>query len=96
MPGALPGLSLPNWDAVPHLTAGALSVALVALAQAASVAPSMPNPDGSRSSVNADFTAQGIANLGGGLFSSNVTTANCTAPVGDSCSRTCNRNWHRS
>ncbi|MFF0636082.1 SulP family inorganic anion transporter [Nocardia sp. NPDC004151] len=80
IPGALPGLSLPNWDAMPHLAAGALSVALVALAQAASVAPSMPNPDGSRSSVNADFTAQGIANLGGGLFSS--------LPSGGSLSRT--------
>ncbi|GAB2563995.1 SulP family inorganic anion transporter [Nocardia heshunensis] len=80
IPGALPGLSLPNWDAMPHLAAGALSVALVALAQAASVAPSMPNPDGSRSSVIADFTAQGIANLGGGLFSA--------LPAGGSLSRT--------
>ncbi|MFE3190974.1 SulP family inorganic anion transporter [Nocardia sp. NPDC059240] len=80
IPGALPGLSLPNWGAMPHLAAGALSVALVALAQAASVAPSMPNPDGSRSSVNADFTAQGIANLGGGLFSA--------LPAGGSLSRT--------
>ncbi|MGW4242098.1 SulP family inorganic anion transporter [Nocardia sp. NPDC004722] len=80
IPGALPGLSLPNWGAMPHLAAGALSVALVALAQAASVAPSMPNPDGGRSSVNTDFTAQGIANLGGGLFSA--------LPAGGSLSRT--------
>lgn len=80
IPAALPGLSLPNWGAMPHLAAGALSVALVALAQAASVAPSMPNPDGTRSKVNSDFTAQGIANLGGGLFQA--------LPSGGSLSRT--------
>ncbi|MCR1981886.1 hypothetical protein NSA53_06460, partial [Cellulosimicrobium cellulans] len=42
-------------------------VALVALAQAASIAPSMPNPDGSRSDTNADFRSQGWANVAGGL-----------------------------
>jgi SulP family sulfate permease len=55
-------------------------VALVALAQAAGVAPSMPNPDGSRSDANGDFTSQGIANLGGALFQS--------LPAGGSLSRT--------
>ncbi|GJF32758.1 putative sulfate transporter YvdB [Kitasatospora sp. NE20-6] len=80
IPAALPGLSLPDWGAMPHLVGGALSVALVALAQAAGVAPSMPNPDGSRSSVNGDFAAQGLANLGGGLFQA--------LPAGGSLSRT--------
>ncbi|MCU1648357.1 MAG: putative transporter [Nocardia sp.] len=80
IPAALPGLSLPNWDAMPHLVPGALSVALVALAQAAGVAPSMPNPDGSRSNMNGDFISQGVANIGGGLFQA--------LPSGGSLSRT--------
>lgn len=80
IPASLPSLSLPDWGAMPHLVCGAFSVALVALAQAAGVAPSMPNPDGSRSSVNGDFAAQGLANLGGGLFQA--------LPAGGSLSRT--------
>ena len=80
IPAALPGFSAPSWGAVPHLIGGACSVALVALAQAAGVAPSMPNPDGSRSSVNGDFVSQGLANLGGGLFQA--------LPSGGSLSRT--------
>ncbi|MEV6279658.1 SulP family inorganic anion transporter [Nocardia sp. NPDC051832] len=80
IPGVLPPLSMPDWGAIPHLFGGALAVAFVALAQAAGVAPSMPNPDGSRSNVNGDFAAQGIANIGGGLFSA--------LPAGGSLSRT--------
>ncbi len=55
-------------------------MALVALAQAAGIAPSMPNPDGSRSDVNGDFRSQGYANLLGGLFQA--------LPSGGSLSRT--------
>lgn len=80
IPAALPSFSAPTWSAMPHLVGGALSVALVALAQAAGVAPSLPNPDGSRSSVNGDFASQGLANLGGGLFQA--------LPSGGSLSRT--------
>jgi SulP family sulfate permease len=80
IPAALPGFSAPNRHAVPHLIGGAVSVALVALAQAAGIAPSVPNPDGSRSSVNGDFLAQGAANVGGGLFQA--------LPSGGSLSRT--------
>ncbi|WNM43213.1 SulP family inorganic anion transporter [Kitasatospora sp. CM 4170] len=80
IPAALPGFSAPAWDALPHLAPGALSVALVALAQAAGISPSVPNPDGSRSSVNGDFVSQGVANLGGGLFQA--------LPAGGSLSRT--------
>lgn len=68
IPGALPPVTLPDWSAMPHLFGGALSVALVALAQAAGIGPSVPNPDGSRSEMNADFRAQGVANIGGGFF----------------------------
>jgi sulfate permease, SulP family len=80
IPGALPSFTSPAWDAMPHLLGGALSVALVALAQAAGISPSMPNPDGSRSGVNGDFMSQGVANLGGGLFQA--------LPSGGSLSRT--------
>lgn len=80
VPGALPGFSAPDLSAVPHLAWGSVSVALVALAQAAGIAPSMPNPDGSRSDVDGDFRAQGYANLTGGLFQA--------LPSGGSMSRT--------
>ena len=80
IPAALPGFSAPDLGAVPHLLGGAASVALVALAQAAGISPSMPNPDGSRSSVNGDFLSQGAANIGGGLFQA--------LPSGGSLSRT--------
>ncbi|MEW5629305.1 SulP family inorganic anion transporter [Streptomyces hydrogenans] len=80
IPAALPGFSLPDLSAVPALLGGAVAVALVGLAQAASIGPSVPNPDGSRSSVNGDFAAQGLANLAGGLFQA--------LPSGGSLSRT--------
>ncbi|MFD0352006.1 SulP family inorganic anion transporter [Kitasatospora aburaviensis] len=44
IPAALPGFSAPAWDALPHLAPGALSVALVALAQAAGISPRCPTP----------------------------------------------------
>ncbi|MFI7391516.1 alkyl sulfatase C-terminal domain-containing protein [Streptomyces tendae] len=56
------------------------SVALVALAQAAGIGPSMPNPGGTRSDMNGDFRSQGCANLLGGLFQA--------LPSGGSMSRT--------
>ncbi|MEI5032061.1 SulP family inorganic anion transporter [Streptomyces sp. S1A(2023)] len=80
IPASLPGFSAPDLAAVPDLAWGAVSVALVGLAQAAGIAPSMPNPDGSRSDVNGDFRAQGYANLTGGLFQA--------LPSGGSMSRT--------
>ncbi|SCD66865.1 SulP family inorganic anion transporter [Streptomyces sp. OspMP-M43] len=80
IPAALPAFTAPDPSAVPHLIGGAFSVALVALAQAAGIAPSMPNPDGTRSDVNGDFRSQGYANLSGGLFQA--------MPSGGSLSRT--------
>lgn len=80
IPAALPSFSAPDLSAVPELAGGAFSVALVALAQAAGIAPSMPNPDGTRSDVNGDFRSQGYANLLGGLFQA--------LPSGGSMSRT--------
>ncbi len=80
IPASLPGLTLPDLSVAPHLIGGAFAVALVGLAQAASIAPSMPNPDGSRSDANADFRSQGWANVAGGFFQA--------LPSGGSMSRT--------
>ncbi|MFY0512956.1 SulP family inorganic anion transporter [Streptomyces anulatus] len=80
IPAALPSFTAPDPTAAPDLVQGAVSVALVALAQAAGIAPSMPNPDGTRSDINGDFRSQGYANLAGGLFQA--------LPSGGSMSRT--------
>ncbi|MCX5529448.1 SulP family inorganic anion transporter [Streptomyces sp. NBC_00006] len=80
IPAALPSFTAPDLSAVGALLPGAFAVALVGLAQAASIGPTVPNPDGSKSSVNGDFVAQGLGNLGGGLFGA--------LPTGGSMSRT--------
>jgi SulP family sulfate permease len=58
---SLSGLSL-------DVITGALAVAVIILVQGAGVSQSVPNPDGSRSSVSRDFIGQGAANLASGLF----------------------------
>ncbi len=80
IPNALPAPVMPDWSAIPDLLVGAVAVALVALAQAAGIGAAVPNPDGSRTSVSGDFTAQGVANLAGGFFQA--------LPTGGSLSRT--------
>jgi SulP family sulfate permease len=50
------------------LLAGALAVAAIVLVQGVGVAESAPNEDGSRSDANTDFIAQGLGNIGSGLF----------------------------
>lgn len=80
IPSGLPHPVLPDPDVVPDLLAGAVAVALVALAQAAGIGAAVPNPDGSRTNVSGDFTAQGVANLAGGFFRA--------LPTGGSLSRT--------
>ncbi|MFS0693000.1 SulP family inorganic anion transporter [Streptomyces nitrosporeus] len=80
VPASLPSFTVPGLSAAPDLVRGAVSVALGALAQAAGIAPSMPNPDGTRSDINGDFRSQGYANLAGGLFQA--------LPSGGSMSRT--------
>lgn len=77
---SLPPWTFPNLAAVPSLLLGGVAVALVALAQAASISAAVPNPDGSRSSMNGDFLAQGAANAAGSLFGA--------LPTGGSLSRT--------
>ncbi|MFL9680592.1 SulP family inorganic anion transporter [Streptomyces sp. KL110A] len=70
----------PDLSAAPHLLWGAVPVALAALAQAAGITPSLPDPDGTRSDINGDFRSQGYANLADGLFQA--------LPSGGSTSRT--------
>jgi SulP family sulfate permease len=61
---ALPRVGLLSFEII----AGALAVAVIVLVQGAGVAESAPNPDGTRSSSNRDFTAQGISNIVSGIF----------------------------
>jgi SulP family sulfate permease len=77
---SLPPLTVPNFAVMPGLLVGGVAVALVALAQAAGISAAVPNPDGSRSNMSGDFTAQGIGNLAGGFFGA--------LPTGGSLSRT--------
>ncbi|MFE5338752.1 SulP family inorganic anion transporter [Isoptericola sp. NPDC056578] len=80
IPRSLPPLTLPDVGALPDLVSGGLAIALVALAQAAGIGAAVPNPDGSRTDVSKDFTAQGLANVAGGFFGA--------LPTGGSLSRT--------
>jgi SulP family sulfate permease len=61
---ALPALS----DFAPSVITGALSVAIVVLVQGVGVSQSVPNPDGTPTSVRRDILAQGAANAASGLF----------------------------
>jgi SulP family sulfate permease len=63
-----------------EVLAGAFAVAAIVLVQGAGVAQSYPNPDRSASDQNADFMAQGWANVASGLFRG--------IPVGGSVSQT--------
>jgi SulP family sulfate permease len=80
IPRSLPPLTLPDVGALPELAWGGLAIALIALAQAAGISAAVPNPDGSRADASKDFTAQGLANVAGGLFGA--------LPTGGSLSRT--------
>ncbi|WP_205710806.1 SulP family inorganic anion transporter [Isoptericola sp. BMS4] len=80
IPRSLPPVTLPDVGALPELTSGGLAIALIALAQAAGIGAAVPNPDGSRTNVSKDFTAQGLANVAGGFFGA--------LPTGGSLSRT--------
>ncbi len=80
VPRSLPPFTLPSLSAVPELAVGAVSIALVALAQASGIGAAVPNPDGSRPNISKDFVAQGIANVAGGFFAA--------LPTGGSMSRT--------
>ncbi|MFC7247802.1 SulP family inorganic anion transporter [Catellatospora aurea] len=80
IPRSLPPFTLPDFAAIPALATGAVAIALVALAQAAGISSAVANPDGSKTDASTDFSAQGAANLAGGLFGA--------LPTGGSLSRT--------
>lgn len=71
---------LPDPAMIPSLLIGAISVAIVALAQGAGIRPAFPNPDGSPASASRDFLGQGLGNVAGAFFQA--------APSGGSLSRT--------
>jgi SulP family sulfate permease len=69
IPRGVPTPDLPSiFDVAFDVLTGALSLAIVILVQGVGVGQSVPNPDGSRSSVSRDFVAQGVANMASGLF----------------------------
>lgn len=67
--GGIPRIFIPgpsDFDAT-TLT-GAFAVAMIVLVQGAGVSQSVPNPDGSRSSISRDFIGQGAGNLASGFI----------------------------
>jgi SulP family sulfate permease len=71
LPAGLAGPSLPGvgLDAVPHLLAGALAIALVAFAEAIGPAEEFAREHGGKIDPNRELIALGAANTGAGLFS---------------------------
>jgi SulP family sulfate permease len=69
IPAGFPLPGIPALSALtPDVVVGALTVTVVVLVQGAGVAEAAPNPDGTPSQTNADFGAQGTANVLSGLF----------------------------
>jgi SulP family sulfate permease len=69
IPRGLPSLGIPNLSVANlDLVTGALAIAAIVLVQGAGVSQSVPNPDGSPTSVSRDFIAAGAANTASGLF----------------------------
>ena len=69
IPSGLPVPGLPSIGLLSfEILVGAMAVAVIVLVQGAGVAESAPNPDGTRSSSNRDFLAQGFSNIVSGLF----------------------------
>lgn len=69
IPRGLPLPAFPDLGAISfELVSGAFAVAVIVLVQGAGVAESAPNRDGTASSANQDFIAQGVANVACGFF----------------------------
>ena len=77
---AVPTPVLPDLSLIPVLMAGAVAAAVVGLAEGSGVGSAYPNPDGSKSNMSRDFTAQGLGNMVGSFFQA--------MPAGSSLSRT--------
>jgi SulP family sulfate permease len=68
VPQSLPLPVLPDLSLIPQLLMGAIAVGLVGLIQGAGVGKTIPNSDGRYGKAWQDFLAQGVCNLGSGLF----------------------------
>lgn len=92
IPNSLPPFMLPDFSLVPQLALGAVSVALVALAQGAGISTAVPNPDGSKASASRDFIGEGLGNLAGSFFQS-MATGGSLSRTGISVGAGANSRW---
>ena len=69
IPSSLPAPNLPDLSLIPVMILPALTIAIIALVQAAGVSQSIPNPDGDYPDPSGDFRGQGIGNFVKGFFS---------------------------
>ena len=68
IPQSLPTPNLPNLSLIPSMILPALTIAIIALVQAAGVSQSIPNPDGDYPDPSGDFRGQGAGNFVMGFF----------------------------
>jgi SulP family sulfate permease len=80
IPRSLPNFNLPDPSLILAMLAPALTIAVIALVQAAGVSSNIPNPDGKFPNPSGDFKGQGAGNLAVGLVGG--------VPVGGSVSGT--------
>ena len=92
IPNGLPNFMLPDFALVPQLALGAVSVALVALAQGAGISTAVPNPDGSKAPQSRDFVGEGLGNLFGAFFQS-MATGGSLSRTGISVGAGANSRW---
>jgi SulP family sulfate permease len=69
IPAGIPAPQLPQLSVLTvDMVTAAAAIAVIVAVQGAGVAAATPNPDGTPSRLSRDFRAQGIANIGSGLF----------------------------
>jgi SulP family sulfate permease len=68
IPRSLPAPNLPDFSLIPAMILPALTIAIIALVQAAGVSSSIPNPDGEYPDPSGDFRGQGTGNFVMGFF----------------------------
>ena len=89
LPQGLPPFGIPHvaWAEVPHLLAGAMAIALVALADTMSTSSSFASRRGARVRGNQEMIAIGAANVAAGLFHGfPVSTSGSRTAVADQAS----------
>jgi SulP family sulfate permease len=78
--GGLPQPVLPDLRLIPDLILPALAILILTSIQTVGVGSAYPNPDGKKTDRSRNFSAQGLANIGGTLFTA--------LPAGGSFTRT--------